>query len=125
VEVEERGGLVLSNNVVEGFVVDGGEGDVILVLGGQRRKVDRSTFPRGTVKGSMGVTIGHIPVCLCRDDLVFCINRTSKCSIAVSLQSAGIDGHHRAAIRMEGGGSGDRSVDVIIGHEQCRDDALE
>jgi hypothetical protein len=36
VKVKERSGLMLSNGVVEGFIVDGGEGSVV-VIGVRRR----------------------------------------------------------------------------------------
>ena len=116
VKVEERSGLVLSNGIVEGFVVDGGEGGIVVIVVGRRREVGRSAFPRGTAKSGTETSIGRITVCLRRGGLTFCLSRTGECSVAGGLAGAsilrGIVGRHRPAIRMKGGGGG-RSVDIV------------
>jgi hypothetical protein len=62
VEVEERGGLVLGNNIVDGLVVDGSEGGIafVVVVNRRRREIGRSAFPHGTVKGGAKASVSHI-----------------------------------------------------------------
>jgi len=129
VKVEERGGLVLSNGVVGGFIVDGGERDVVVVAVGRRRGVGRSAFPRSAVKSGAEASIGRITVCLCRGGLAFCLSRTGEGSVAGGLASVGkfrrSGGRHRPTIGMKRGRGRGRSVDIVAGHEQRLDDALE
>jgi hypothetical protein len=49
VEVDERGGLMLSSGVEDGLVVDGGKGGFVVVMGRRRRKIGRGAFLRGSV----------------------------------------------------------------------------
>jgi hypothetical protein len=124
VKVKERSGLVLSNGVVEGFIVDGGEGSVVIIGVGRRWEVGCSAFPHGAAKSGTKTSIGRITVCLHRGGLTFCLSHTGECSVAGGLAGAsvlrGIGGRCRPAIRMKGGGGGGRSVDIGAGHEQRR-----
>jgi hypothetical protein len=86
VKIEERGGLVLGNNVVVGLVADGGEGGamIIIVVDRQRREIDRSAFSRDTVKGGVKMSVGRIAFGLRRGSLAFCISRTGECRSRVT-----------------------------------------
>ena len=97
-KVEERGGLVLSNGVVGGFIVDGGERDVVVVAVGRRRGVGRSAFPRSAVKSGAEVSIGRITVCLCRGGLAFCLSRTGESSVASGLGAGRAPQGRRASL---------------------------
>jgi hypothetical protein len=123
VEVEERGGFVLSGGVEDGLVVDGGKGGVVvvIVMGRQGRKIGRGAFLRGSVKSGMKTSDGRISIGLCRGGFAFYSSRTGECSIAGSLAGGDVSWCHRPAVRMKIGGGGSS---IFVGHEQHRKDAL-
>jgi hypothetical protein len=107
VEVEERGGLVLGNNIVDGLVADGGEGGVVIIIivDRRRREIGRSAFRRGTVKGSAKTSVGCIVLGLRRGGLALCISHAGECSVTGGLARVDVGGRHRPAIRMAIAGS--------------------
>jgi hypothetical protein len=121
VEVEEGGGLVLGDGIVDGLVVDSGEGGggVVVVVDGRRGKIRCSALPRDTVERVAKASLGHISICLSRGGLAFCSSCTGECSVTGGLAGGGTGGRRRPAIRMKGGIGGRGSADVV-GHEQRR-----
>jgi hypothetical protein len=85
VEIEERLGFVLSEGVAQGVVVDGGEGRVVVVGRGRRRKIGRGALPGGAVESGAEAGISRIALRLCRGGFALCCSRAGESSVASGL----------------------------------------
>jgi hypothetical protein len=88
VEIEERLGFVLSEGVAQGVVVDGGEGRVVVVGRGRRRKIGRGALPGGAVESGAEAGISRIALRLCRGGFALCCSRAGESSVASGLLGA-------------------------------------